>query len=73
MAAKKQSASFEESLARLDEIVKHLEKGDMPLSFATMTHSKPQELPPFQMTADLLRTLSLCVRLSKRLTRTVLS
>ena len=26
-----------------------------------------------QMTADLLRTLSLCVRLSKRLTRTVLS
>ena len=32
MAAKKQSASFEESLARLDEIVKHLEKGDMPLS-----------------------------------------
>ena len=40
---------------------------------ATMTHSKPQELPPFLMTADLLRTLSLCVRLSKRLTRTVLS
>ena len=32
MAAKKQSASFEESLARLDEIVKHLEKGDMPLN-----------------------------------------
>jgi len=32
MAAKKQSAGFEESLARLDEIVKHLEKGDMPLN-----------------------------------------
>ena len=24
--------SFEESLARLDEIVRHLEKGDLPLS-----------------------------------------
>lgn len=30
MAAKK--LSFEESLARLDEIVRHLEKGDLPLS-----------------------------------------
>ena len=30
MAAKKKS--FEESLARLDEIVRHLEKGDLPLS-----------------------------------------
>ncbi len=29
MAAKK--PSFEESVARLDEIVKHLESGDMPL------------------------------------------
>lgn len=30
MATKK--LSFEESVARLDEIVKHLESGDMPLS-----------------------------------------
>ena len=30
MAAAKKS--FEESLARLDEIVRHLEKGDLPLS-----------------------------------------
>lgn len=32
MAGKKQSLSFEQSLDRLDEIVKHLEKGDLPLS-----------------------------------------
>ena len=30
MAGRKKS--FEESLARLDEIVRHLEKGDLPLS-----------------------------------------
>lgn len=30
MAGKK--LNFEESLARLDEIVRHLEKGDLPLS-----------------------------------------
>ena len=30
MAAKKMN--FEQSLARLDEIVRHLEKGDLPLS-----------------------------------------
>ena len=30
MASKKMS--FEESLNRLDEIVRHLEKGDLPLS-----------------------------------------
>ncbi len=30
MAVKK--LSFEESLAKLDEIVRHLEKGDLPLS-----------------------------------------
>ena len=30
MASKKMS--FEEALARLDEIVRHLEKGDLPLS-----------------------------------------
>ena len=30
--AKKQSLSFEDSLTRLDEIVRHLEKGDMPLN-----------------------------------------
>ena len=30
MAAKE--LSFEQSLARLDEIVRHLEKGDLPLS-----------------------------------------
>lgn len=30
MAGKK--LSFEQSMARLDEIVRHLEKGDMPLS-----------------------------------------
>ncbi len=27
-----ESMSFEQSLARLDEIVRHLEKGDLPLS-----------------------------------------
>ena len=32
MAAKKNPLSFEESLSRLDEIVRHLEKGDLPLS-----------------------------------------
>lgn len=32
MAGKKQSLSFEESLVRLEEIVRHLEKGDLPLS-----------------------------------------
>ena len=32
MAAKKPAMSFEQSLARLEEIVRHLEKGDMPLS-----------------------------------------
>lgn len=32
MAAKKNPRSFEESLSRLDEIVRHLEKGDLPLS-----------------------------------------
>ena len=32
MAAKKQTLSFEESLSRLEEIVRHLEKGDMPLN-----------------------------------------
>ena len=30
MAVKK--LSFEQSLSRLDEIVRHLEKGDLPLS-----------------------------------------
>ena len=30
--AKKQPLSFEQSLSRLDEIVRHLEKGDTPLS-----------------------------------------
>lgn len=32
MAAKKPAMSFEDSLTRLDEIVRHLEKGDLPLS-----------------------------------------
>ncbi len=32
MTAKKVSPSFEDSLSRLDEIVRHLEKGDLPLS-----------------------------------------
>lgn len=32
MASKKQTLSFEQSLSRLEEIVKHLEKGDLPLS-----------------------------------------
>lgn len=32
MAAKKQAPSFEQALSRLDEIVRHLEKGDLPLS-----------------------------------------
>ncbi len=31
MTAKKVSPSFEDSLSRLDEIVRHLEKGDLPL------------------------------------------
>ena len=32
MAGKKQTLSFEQSMARLDEIVKHLENGDLPLN-----------------------------------------
>ncbi|MBO5496657.1 MAG: exodeoxyribonuclease VII small subunit, partial [Oscillospiraceae bacterium] len=32
MAAKKTAVSFEQSLDRLEEIVRHLEKGDLPLS-----------------------------------------
>lgn len=32
MAAKKTAMSFEQSLDRLEEIVRHLEKGDLPLS-----------------------------------------
>ena len=32
MAGKKNELSFEQSLSRLDEIVKHLEKGDLPLN-----------------------------------------
>lgn len=31
MPAKKQTPSFEEALGRLEEIVRHLEKGDLPL------------------------------------------
>ena len=31
MAAKKNPLSFEDSLTRLDVIVRHLEKGDLPL------------------------------------------
>ena len=31
MATKKQTMSFEEALGRLEEIVRHLEKGDLPL------------------------------------------
>ena len=31
MAAKKNPLSFEDSLSRLDEIVRHLEKGDLSL------------------------------------------
>ena len=32
MATKKQNMSFEEALGRLEEIVRHLEKGDLPLN-----------------------------------------
>ena len=32
MAGKNTELSFEQSLSRLDEIVKHLEKGDLPLN-----------------------------------------
>jgi Exodeoxyribonuclease VII small subunit (EC 3.1.11.6) len=32
VAGKKQQLSFEESLNRLEEIVRHLEKGDLPLN-----------------------------------------
>ena len=32
MSAKKQTLSFEEALSRLEEIVRHLEKGDLPLN-----------------------------------------
>ena len=32
MTAKKQTMSFEESLVRLEEIVRHLERGDLPLN-----------------------------------------
>ena len=32
MASKKQTLSFEQSLSRLEEIVRHLENGDLPLN-----------------------------------------
>ena len=32
MSGKKQALSFEDSLTRLEEIVRHLEKGDLPLN-----------------------------------------
>ena len=32
MASNKQTLSFEQSLSRLEEIVRHLEKGDLPLN-----------------------------------------
>ena len=32
MASKKQTLNFEQSLSRLEEIVRHLEKGDLPLN-----------------------------------------
>ena len=32
MATKKQTMSFEDALGRLEEIVRHLEKGDLPLN-----------------------------------------
>ena len=32
MASKKENIKFEDALARLDEIVRHLEKGDLPLN-----------------------------------------
>ena len=32
MSEKKQALSFEDSLTRLEEIVRHLEKGDLPLN-----------------------------------------
>ena len=32
MAVKKNAISFEDALSRLDEIVRHLEKGDLPLN-----------------------------------------
>ena len=32
MAAKKNPLSFEDSLSRMDEIVRHLEKGNLPLA-----------------------------------------
>ena len=32
MAAKKTAMTFEQSLDRLEEIVRHLEKGDLPLN-----------------------------------------
>ena len=44
-----ESKSFEQSLARLDEIVRHLEKGDLPLSEA---------LAPFEEGTGLLTSCS---------------
>ncbi len=32
MSSKKETPSFEQSLSRLEEIVRHLEKGDLPLN-----------------------------------------
>ena len=32
MTAKRQTLGFEESLTRLEEIVRHLERGDLPLN-----------------------------------------
>ena len=32
MSARKQTVNFEEALVRLEEIVRHLERGDLPLN-----------------------------------------
>lgn len=40
----KKSMSFEESAARLDEIVRHLERGDMPLADSLKLFEEGTEL-----------------------------
>ena len=44
MATKKQTMSFEEALGRLEEIVRHLEKGDLPLNDSLVLYEEGTRL-----------------------------
>lgn len=47
MATKKQTMSFEEALGRLEEIVRHLEKGDLPLNDSLVLYEEGTGLIAF--------------------------